>query len=231
MTINLSVEQLAEKIDHTLLKADAQEAGLEKLCQEAREYGFKMVAINSAPVTLCKNLLKGSTVHVGAAIGFPLGQTTIKTKAFETKEAIENGADEIDYVINISKLKDGDTNYIEEEMQTIVDICKKNDVLSKVILETCYLEDEEKKQVCKIAKKVRPDFVKTSTGFGVAGATVADVQLMKQTVGDQVKVKAAGGIRDLEAVKAMIEAGADRLGMSASVKVIEEYRAERAETR
>lgn len=228
MTINLTVEQLAEKIDHTLLKADAQEVGFEKLCQEAREYGFKMVAINPSPVTLCKRLLKDSSVHVGAAIGFPLGQTTIKTKTFETKEAIENGADEIGYVINISKLKDGNTDYIKEEMQAIVDICKKNDVLSKVILETCYLEDEEKKQVCKIAKKVQPDFVKTSTGFGAAGATTADVRLMKEeVVGEKIKVKAAGGIRDLNTVKAMIEAGADRLGMSASVRVIEEYKAEK----
>lgn len=227
MTLDLTVEQLANKIDHTLLKADAQEAGFEKLCQEAREYGFKMVAINSAPVSFCKSQLEGSSVHVGAAIGFPLGQTTIKTKTFETKEAIENGADEIDYVINISKLKDGDTNYIEEEMQTIVDICQKNKVLSKVILETCYLTDEQKQEVCAIAKKVGPDFVKTSTGFGAAGATAADVRLMKEAVGEQIKVKAAGGIRDLATVKEMLEAGADRLGMSASVKVIKEYKAEK----
>ncbi|MDN6731305.1 MAG: deoxyribose-phosphate aldolase, partial [Atopostipes suicloacalis] len=209
------------------LKADAQEAGFKKLCQEAREYGFKMVAINSVPVSFCKNQLEGSSVHVGAAIGFPLGQTTIKTKAFETKEAIENGADEIDYVINISKLKDGDTDYNEEEMQTIVDICQKNKVLSKVILETCYLTDEQKQEVCAVAKKVGPDFVKTSTGFGTAGATAADVRLMKEAVGERIKVKAAGGIRDLATVKEMLEAGADRLGMSASVKVIEDYKAEK----
>ncbi|GAA5422631.1 deoxyribose-phosphate aldolase [Tetragenococcus halophilus] len=227
MTINLTVKQLANKIDHTLLKADAQEADFEKLCQEARSYGFKMVAINSYPVALCKKLLDGSLVHVGAAIGFPLGQTTIQTKAFETKEAIKNGADEIDYVINLSKLKDGDDKYIEEEMQTIVDICKKEDVLSKVILETCYLTDDEKKKVCEIAKEVQPDFVKTTTGFGSAGAT-ADVKLMKEVVGDKVKVKAAGGIRDLKTAKDMLEAGADRLGMSSSVKVIEEYRAEQS---
>jgi len=227
MSVELTVEQLANKIDHTLLKADAQEAGFEKLCQEAREYGFKMVAINSAPVSFCKSQLEGSSVHVGAAIGFPLGQTTIKTKTFETKEAIENGADEIDYVINISKLKDGDPDYIEEEMQTIVDICQKNKVLSKVILETCYLTDKQKQEVCTIAKKVGPDFVKTSTGFGAAGATAADVRLMKEAVGEQIKVKAAGGIRDLVTVKEMLEAGADRLGMSASVKVIKEYKAEK----
>lgn len=228
MTIDLTVEQLANKIDHTLLKADAQEAAFEKLCREARKYGFKMVAINSAPVTLCKKLLKGSPVHVGAAIGFPLGQTTIQTKVFETKEAIKNGADEIDYVINLSKLKDGDGKYIEEEMQTIVDICKKEDILSKVILETCYLTDDEKEKVCEIAKEVQPDFVKTTTGFGFSGATVADVKLMKEVVGDKVKVKAAGGIRDLKTAKDMLEAGADRLGMSSSVKVIEEYRAEQS---
>ncbi|MDN5811157.1 MAG: deoxyribose-phosphate aldolase [Tetragenococcus koreensis] len=227
MSVNLTVEQFANKIDHTLLKADAQKTDFEKLCQEAREYGFKMVAINSAPVTLCKKLLQESPVHVGAAIGFPLGQTTIEAKAFETKEAIENGADEIDYVINISKLKDGDLNYIEKEMKRIVDICKDKEILSKVILETCYLTDDEKKKVCEIAKDVQPDFVKTTTGFGSAGATVADVQLMKQTVGDKVKVKAAGGIRDLKTAKEMIEAGADRLGMSSSVKVIEEYQAEK----
>lgn len=227
MTVDLTVEQLANKIDHTLLKADAQEADFKKLCQEAREYGFKMVAINSAPVSFCKNQLEGSSVHVGAAIGFPLGQTTIKTKTFETKEAIENGADEIDYVINISKLKDGNTDYIEEEMRTIVDICQKNNVLSKVILETCYLTDEQKQEVCAIAKKVGPDFVKTSTGFGAAGATAAYVRLMKEAVGEQIKVKAAGGIRDLATVKEMLEAGADRLGMSASVKVIEDYKAEK----
>ncbi|MCF1684764.1 deoxyribose-phosphate aldolase [Tetragenococcus halophilus] len=228
MTVDLTVEQLANKIDHTLLKADAQEADFQKLCQEAKDYGFKMVAINSYPVVLCKKLLKGSKVHVGAAIGFPLGQTIIESKAFETKESIENGADEIDYVINISKLKDGDTEYIKKEMQTIVDICKKEDILSKVILETCYLSDDEKKKVCEIAKEVQPDFVKTTTGFGSAGATVADVKLMKEVVGDKVKVKAAGGIRDLKTTKAMLEAGADRLGMSSSVKVIEEYRLEQS---
>ncbi|GMA08744.1 deoxyribose-phosphate aldolase [Tetragenococcus halophilus subsp. flandriensis] len=227
MTVDMTVEKLANKIDHTLLKADAQEADFEKLCQEAREYGFKMVAINSAPVALCKKLLQGSSVYVGAAIGFPLGQTTIETKAFETKEAIENGADEIDYVINISKLKDGDFSYIEKEMKAIVDICKNKGILSKVILETCYLTDEEKKKVCEIAKEIQPDFVKTSTGFGSAGATVADVQLMKQIVGNKVKVKAAGGIRDLKTAKEMIEAGAERLGMSAGVKVVEEYQNER----
>ncbi len=228
MTFNFTVNEFAQTIDHTLLKADAKEIEFEKLCQEAKDYGFKMVAINSVPVTLCKKMLVDSSVHVGAAIGFPLGQTTIQSKAFETKEAIENGADEIDYVINLSKLKDGNLAYIEDEMQTIVNICKKEGVLSKVILETCYLTDEEKKYVCTIAKKVRPDFVKTSTGFGTAGATVQDVKLMKEIVGNDVKVKAAGGIRDLETAKKMIEAGAERLGMSSSVKVIEEYRAKQS---
>lgn len=224
MTVQMSVTELANMVDHSLLKADAQKDGLEKLCQEADEYGFKMVAINSAPVALCKELLKDSPVHVGAAIGFPLGQTTIAVKVFEVKDAIENGADEIDYVINIRELKDGNLYYIEQEMTEIVAVCREHGVLSKVILENCYLTDEEKVAVCNIAKKVQPDFVKTSTGFGTSGATVEDVKLMKETVGFDVKVKAAGGIRDYATAKAMIEAGAERLGTSAGIQIVEEYK-------
>lgn len=224
MTVQMSVTELANMVDHSLLKADAQKDGLEKLCQEADEYRFKMVAINSAPVALCKELLKDSPVHVGAAIGFPLGQTTIAVKVFEVKDAIENGADEIDYVINIRELKDGNLYYIEQEMTEIVAVCREHGVLSKVILENCYLTDEEKVAVCNIAKKVQPDFVKTSTGFGTSGATVEDVKLMKETVGFDVKVKAAGGIRDYATAKAMIEAGAERLGTSAGIQIVEEYK-------
>ncbi|MEG0268007.1 MAG: deoxyribose-phosphate aldolase [Carnobacterium sp.] len=224
MTFHLSVTELANMLDHTLLKADAQKAGFEKLCQEADEYGFKMVAINSAPVALCSALLKESSVHVGAAIGFPLGQTTISTKIFEVADAIKNGADEIDYVINIGELKEGNLAYIEQEMKKIVAACQANNVLSKVILENCYLTDEEKIAVCEIAKRVKPDFVKTSTGFGTGGATIADVKLMKETVGAEVKVKAAGGIRDFATAKAMVEAGAERLGTSSGIKIINEYK-------
>ncbi len=225
MTFQLSVAELANMVDHTLLKADAKKAAFEKVCQEADDYGFKMVAINSAPVAFCKELLKESPVHVGAAIGFPLGQTTIATKVFEATDAIKNGADEIDYVINIGELKNGNLAYIEQEMTGIVSVCQANNILSKVILENCYLTDEEKIAVCEIAKRVKPNFVKTSTGFGTGGATIEDVRLMKETVGADVKVKAAGGIRDFATAKAMVEAGAERLGTSAGIQIINEYKA------
>lgn len=224
MTFNLSVEDLANMIDHTLLKADATQEGFERLCKEADDYGFKMVAINSSPVKLCAELLKDSKVHVGAAVGFPLGQTTIKTKVFEVEDAAANGADEIDYVINIGELKNGNIDYIKEEMEAIVKASKKHGMLSKVILENCYLTDDEKRKVCKIATEVLPDYVKTSTGFGTGGATLEDVALMKEVVGDKVKVKAAGGIRDFETAKKMVEAGAERIGTSSGIKIIEEYK-------
>ena len=182
-----------------------------------------MVAINPAPVKLCKTFLAGSQVHVGAAIAFPLGQTTLEDKLSETRNAIKNGADEIDYVVNLTKLKAGDTAYIESEMARITDICREFSVVSKVIFENCYLTDDEKRKVAEIAKEVKPDFIKTSTGFGTGGATVEDVKLMKSVVGDEVKVKAAGGIRDLKTALAMIEAGAERLGTSAGVAIVEEY--------
>ncbi|MCD7807912.1 MAG: deoxyribose-phosphate aldolase [Erysipelotrichaceae bacterium] len=215
--------QLAGMFDHTLLKPYASKEDFAKLCQEADENGFAMVAINSSPVKWCREFLKDSKVHVGAAISFPLGQTTIETKVAETKKAIQDGADEIDYVINIGELKSGNLDYIEDEMKQIVTICKENNVLSKVILETCYLTKEEIIEVCKIAKKVKPNFVKTSTGFGTNGATVENVKLMKETVGDDVQVKAAGGIRDWETCKAMIEAGATRIGTSSSFKILEGF--------
>ena len=216
----LTVKELAAYFDHTQLKAYAQKED----CREADEYGFAMVAINSSPVACCKELLKDSKVHVGAAISFPLGQTTIETKVFETKNAIENGADEIDYVINIGELKNGNYAYIEDEMEQIVKLCRDNNVLIKVIFENCYLEKDEIVKVAEIAKKVKPDFIKTSTGFGPSGATVEDVKLMKETVGDEVKVKAAGGIRDLETCLAMIEAGAERIGCSKSIEITEAYK-------
>lgn len=220
----ISEKELAGMIDHTNLKAFADDAAFQKLCDEARTYQFKMVAINPAQTIRCKEKLKGCPVHVGAAIGFPLGQTTLECKIFETKDAIEKGADEIDYVINVAELKNKNYDYIRKEMEKIVGICKDAGVISKVIFENCYLTDEEKRKVAEIAKGVRPDFIKTSTGFGTGGATAEDVKLMKSVVGDDVKVKAAGGIRDLETALAMIEAGAERLGTSAGVEIIEEYR-------
>lgn len=216
---------IARMIDQTLLKPFASDEDLAAFCKESDKYHFAMVAINSAPVTLCHEILKDSDVHVGAAIGFPLGQTTIDVKCYETEKAIEEGADEIDYVINIGKLKSGNWDYIEEEMSRIVAICKKHNRLSKVIFENCYLTDDEKKHLCEIALRVRPDFIKTSTGFGTGGATVEDVRLMKSMVGDAIGVKAAGGIRSLDDALAMIEAGATRIGTSAGVKIVAEMNA------
>ena len=219
----ITVEQLANMVDHTNLKAFADDAAFTKLCDEARKYNFKMVAINPAQTVRCKEKLKDSLVHVGAAIGFPLGQTTLECKIFETKDAIKKGADEIDYVINVAELKNKNYDYIKKEMEEIVKICKEAGKTSKVIFENCYLTDDEKVKVAEIAKEVKPDFIKTSTGFGTGGATVEDVKLMKSVVGNEVKVKAAGGIRDLKTALAMIEAGAERLGTSAGVAIVEEY--------
>lgn len=185
--------------------------------------GYQPSGSYCVQVKLCKKFLKDTDVHVGAAIGFPLGQTTIASKVFETVDAIQNGADEIDYVINITELKDGNYDYIREEMRQIVAECRKANVISKVIFENCYLTQEEKEILCKIALEVKPDFIKTSTGFGTGGATLDDVKLMKSIVGDAVKVKAAGGVRDLETCMAMVEAGAERIGTSAAVKITEEF--------
>ena len=219
----ITKEELAGMIDHTFLKAYAVPADFEKLCREAREYGFAMTAINSSPVGLCRKLLEGSGVHVGAAVSFPLGQTAIETKAFETEQAIREGAHEIDYVLNIGELKMGNEDYIRREMETLTGICRKQGILIKVIFENCYLTKEEIVRAARIAREVRPDFIKTSTGFGTGGALVEDVKLMKETVGDLVKVKAAGGIRSWDTCRQMIDAGAERIGTSNGVQIIEEF--------
>lgn len=216
-----SLAQLSRLIDHTNLKADATPTMMEKLCLEAKNYHFKMVAINQVQSKLCASLLQGSDVGIGAAIAFPLGQTTIEAKCFETQNAIDNGATEIDYVINLTQLKIGNLAYIEDEMSQIVAICRKHQVISKVIFENYYLTDAEKIALCRIAVKVKPDFIKTSTGFAPTGATVEDVKLMKQYVGDTVKVKAAGGIRDANTFIKMLEAGAERIGTSSGIAIIE----------
>lgn len=223
--MKITPKELAGYFDHTQLKAYAVRADFEKLCRESREYGFRMVAINPAPVALCRELLSGSGVHVGAAIGFPLGQTTINDKASETKEAIRNGADEIDYVVNLTELKEKNYGYVEREMASIVETCRKAGVISKVIFENCYLTDQEKEALCRIALEVRPDFIKTSTGFGSGGATAADIMLMKRMVGDAVKIKAAGGIRTLDTALEMIGMGVSRIGSTASVSIVEELKA------
>ena len=216
-------KSLANMIDHTYLKADATDEDIKKLCKEAIKYGFVMVAINSGQTKRAKEYLKGSRVHVGAAIGFPLGQQSIQSKVFETKDAIDNGADEIDYVINITELKEKNYKYIEEEMFQIVSLCRKHNVISKVIFENCYLNQDEKIKLCEIALKIKPDYIKTSTGFGTSGASIEDVKLMKSIVKDKIKVKAAGGIRNFQDALDYIDAGASRIGTSSGVKIIEEY--------
>ena len=221
---NLTVKQLAGMIDHTFLKPFGTAENIEKLCAEARKYEFAMVAINPAEVETCVKLLEGSPVRVGAAIGFPLGQTTTECKAFETRDAIAKGATEIDTVINVRALQKGRLDIVKKEIEEMVAICRPAGVICKVILETCYLSDAEKETVCRIAKEAGVDFVKTSTGFGTAGATVEDVALMRRVVGPEIGVKAAGGIRDLDTALAMIKAGATRIGTSSGVTIVEAYK-------
>ncbi len=218
-------DTLARLIDNTLLHAYTTRTALEDLCRESRAYNFKMVAVNPSGVSCCREFLAGSAVSTGAGIGFPLGQNTLRTKLFETSDALESGAQEIDYMIHIGRLKMGDTAYLEQEMQGIVDLCRQAGAISKVIFENCYLSREEILLMCDIARSVGPDFVKTSTGFGTGGATVEDVRLMKQSVGSHIKVKAAGGIRTLDDALAMINAGAERLGTSRGAAIIDELRA------
>ena len=216
-----TIDDFARLIDHTNLHADATEEDMKKLCDEAKKYHFKMVAINEVQSEFCAQQLKGTDIDTGAAISFPLGQTTITCKLAETKDALQNGANEIDYVVNLTQVRAHNWSYIEDEMTQMVKLCRDHDVPCKVIFETCYLTKAEIKQLALIAKKVKPDFVKTSTGFGTAGAKVEDVKLMKENVGSNVKVKAAGGIRNTDDFLAMIAAGAERIGTSSGVKIIE----------
>lgn len=215
--------EIASYIDHTNLKADVLDSEIKQLCEEAIKYQFKMVAVNQVVSKYAKSILKDTSVNVGAAIGFPLGQSSIESKVFETIDAIKNGADEIDYVINISKAKMKDFAYIKDEMKQINQVCQDNDVICKVIFEICYLNDEEIVKLSEISKAVGVDYIKTSTGFGPSGADVRVVKLMSDTVGNSVKVKAAGGIRDLETFKAMVNAGAKRIGTSSGINIIKEY--------
>lgn len=210
---------LANMIDHTLLKADATRDQIEKLCDEAREYAFKSVCINPYYVSLCSDLLKGTNVEIATVIGFPLGNNTEEVKAFETKNAIENGATEVDMVINIAALKNADYDTVESDIRAVVDMAK-DKALVKVIIEACYLTDDEKIKACELSMKAGADYVKTSTGFGTGGATVHDVEIMKSVVGDKLGIKASGGVRDYETSMKMIEAGATRLGASAGVEII-----------
>lgn len=205
-------------IDHTLLKPEATKEMIEKLCSEAKEYNFFSVCVNPYYVKTAKEELEGSNVKIATVIGFPLGSTPKEVKAFEASEAIKNGADELDMVINIGALKDGDYTTVEEDIKAVVNEAADN-ALVKVIIETCLLDDEEKKKACEIARAAGADFVKTSTGFSTGGATVEDVKLMREVVGEDLGVKASGGIRDYETAKKMVEAGASRIGASSSIEI------------
>lgn len=211
---------LAGMIDHTLLKPDATMAEIEKLCDEARKYGFASVCINPGYVSTCAKLLRGTGVRVCTVIGFPLGATLTAVKAFETEHAIRDGATEVDMVINVGMLKSRQYEYVESDIFAVVSTAKRYRVLSKVILETGLLTDEEKVKACLLAKRAGADFVKTSTGFGKGGATVGDIALMRRVVGSAMGVKASGGVRSREDALAMVAHGADRIGASASVKIV-----------
>lgn len=211
---------VAGMIDHTMLNPDATPDQITQLCDEARIYSFASVCVNPGYVKLCKKLLIGSTVKVCTVIGFPLGSTTTETKIAEAEQAIQNGAEEVDMVINVGQLKGGNYDYVENDIRSVVNVAKRNSALIKVIIETALLTDKEKVEASLISKKAGANFVKTSTGFSKGGATVGDVALMKYVVGSGVGVKASGGIRSKEDAEAMIASGADRIGASASVKIV-----------
>ncbi len=217
-----SIPTIARMIDHTLLKADATYQQIDTLCQEALEYQFASVCVQPVHVKRCAEKLQGSPVKVCTVIGFPLGANLTSVKAFETREAIASGATEIDMVVNIGAVKSNDLNYVQSDIAAVVEVCHQSGAICKVIIETCLLSDAEKVNVCRLAQTAGADFVKTSTGFSTGGATVEDVRLMRQTVRPAMGIKAAGGIRNLETVRAMIDAGANRIGASASVKIVQE---------
>lgn len=209
-------------IDHTLLKPDAKEEDIKRLCAEAREYDFMSVCVNPGYVSLASKELKGSDVKVCTVIGFPLGANTVETKCFEASNVVNNGAEEVDMVINISKAKDHDYDYLEDEIRRIKAACKGR--LLKVIIESCLLSDDEIVNVCKAAKKAGADFVKTSTGFSKFGATTHAVSLMRQTVGSDMGVKASGGVHNYQELLDMVNAGASRIGASAGVAIMKEVK-------
>src|SRR5437773_5028454 len=221
---------VAAMIDHTLLKPDATREQIEQLCREAAQFGFATVCDNPVWVALCARALAGSGVGVCSVVGFPLGATTADVKGYETQRAIFDGATEIDMVINVGALKSGDLRVVERDIEAVVTPCRNCGVLSKVIIEAALLTDEEKVTACTLAKAAGADYVKTSTGFGPGGATAADVALMRRVVGAEMGVKAAGGVRDLEGMKAMIAAGATRVGASAGVKIVQQARGEQTST-
>ena len=221
--MQISKKQLTKIIDHTLVKPTATKDAIMNLCMEAEKYGFGCICVNSEYVSLAAQMLKGTDVKVCSTVGFPFGATLAEAKAFEAKRAVENGATEIDMVINIGALKSGEYEKVKEDIKAVVDVKRLcGDVVVKVIIETGYLTDKEKIKACVLAKEAGADFVKTSTGLA-GGATVEDVKLMREIVGEDMGVKAAGGIRDFKQALAMIEAGADRIGTSTAVALIETF--------
>lgn len=213
-------KQLAKYIDHTILKPDATAAQVKKLCDEAKQYGFASVCVNPSRIALAAKALEGSGVTPCCVVGFPLGAIPSESKAAETAVAVRNGAREIDMVIDVGAAKDGDWDYVEADIAAVKAAC--GTAKLKVIIETCLLTDDEKRQACLAAKRAKADFVKTSTGFSKAGATVADVRLMRETVGEDMGVKAAGGIHNRAEAEAMIEAGASRIGASSGIAIVTE---------
>lgn len=213
---------IAKYIDHTLLKADATKSQIETLCEEAKDYRFCSVCVNPTWVSLAANLLKETDVKVCTVIGFPLGATTAESKAFETVNAIHNGAKEIDMVINIGALRGGDLETVKKDIEAVVNAAE-NQAIVKIIIETSLLTDEEIVTACRLSVEAGADFVKTSTGFSTGGATVRDIKLMRQTVGPNIGVKASGGVRTASDAKAMIEAGATRIGASSGVNIVKDW--------
>ncbi len=218
-TKELTAKELARFIDHTLLKPEATPSQIKKLCEEAKKYSFASVCVNPTNVAQAAKLLDGSVVKVCTVIGFPLGANTSFVKAAETRDAVANGATEIDMVINVGALKAKKYDQVESDIRAVVEAAGGN--LVKVIIETCLLTDDEKVKACELSKKAGADFVKTSTGFNKSGATPEDIALMRKTVGAKMGVKASGGVRDTEAALAMIKNGATRIGASASIAIIE----------
>lgn len=214
--------RIAALIDHTLLKAEATRRQVDKLCEEAREHGFASACVNPYWVPVASRALEGSRVRVCAVIGFPLGANLASVKAFEARKALEQGATELDMVLNIGALETGDDHVVEDEIAELANVTHANGAILKVILETCLLAEEAKERACRLAVHAGADFVKTSTGFSAGGATVEDIRLMRRMVGPRVGVKASGGIRTLEAVRAMLAAGATRIGASAGVAIVQE---------
>lgn len=212
-------KQLAKMIDHTILKPDATKEEIIKICEEAKKYNFASVCINPSRIKLAKDILAGSEVNICTVIGFPLGATSTESKRFEAEQAIKDGATEVDMVINIGRLKDKDYDYVYNDIKAVVEVAKSR-ALTKVIIETCLLNDDEKVMACNLAKKAKADFVKTSTGFSTKGAIAEDIKLMRKTVGETMGVKASGGVKTYDQAMEMINNGATRIGASASIAII-----------